>query len=293
MKRRDEVLVGIVATAALALAVIGSLYLARGGLSPGYPVYSVFKWGSGLKQGQPVMLSGVTVGYVDGVEFRRDGHLIVGMRIYKQFGVPKGTTARVVPNGFFGDMMVAMQPTVPTDEAFVPGDTIPAGPPALQLSDVIARVDSIGADLQILTTALRSEFVDKGGLAEIRRTVVSANALITMLGEVAQAQSAELTKTQEALRRIANAVDSATVDSTMRGLKDAAGNVNLLATDLRTTTTRLNGVLAKLEHGDGSAGMLLNDEGMYRDVRSLLQRLDSLTTDFQRNPRKYIKLSIF
>ena len=293
MKRRDEVLVGIVATAALALAIIGSLYLARGGLSPGYPVYSVFKWGSGLKQGQPVMLSGVTVGYVDGVEFRRDGHLIVGMRIYKQFGVPKGTTARVVPNGFFGDMMVAMQPTVPTDEAFVPGDTIPAGPPALQLSDVIARVDSIGADLQMLTTALRSEFVDKGGLAEIRRTVVSANALITMLGEVAQAQSAELTKTQEALRRIANAVDSATVDSTMRGLKDAAGNVNLLATDLRTTTTRLNGVLAKLEHGDGSAGMLLNDEGMYRDVRSLLQRLDSLTTDFQRNPRKYIKLSIF
>ena len=293
MKRRDEVLVGIVATAALALAIIGSLYLARGGLSPGYPVYSVFKWGSGLKQGQPVMLSGVTVGYVDGVEFRRDGHLIVGMRIYKQFGVPKGTTARVVPNGFFGDMMVAMQPTVPTDEAFVPGDTIPAGPPALQLSDVIARVDSIGADLQMLTTALRSEFVDKGGLTEIRRTVVSANALITMLGEVAQAQSAELTKTQEALRRIANAVDSATVDSTMRGLKDAAGNVNLLATDLRTTTTRLNGVLAKLEHGDGSAGMLLNDEGMYRDVRSLLQRLDSLTTDFQRNPRKYIKLSIF
>lgn len=293
MKRRDEVLVGIVATAALALTVIGSLYLARGGLSPGYPVYSVFKWGSGLKQGQPVMLSGVTVGYVDGVEFRRDGHLIVEMRIYKQFGVPKGTTARVVPNGFFGDMMVAMQPTVPTDEAFVPGDTIPAGPPALQLSDVIARVDSIGADLKMLTTALRSEFVDKGGLAEIRRTVVSANALITMLGEVAQAQSAELTKTQEALRRIANAVDSATVDSTMRGLKDAAGNVNLLATDLRTTTTRLNGVLAKLEHGDGSAGMLLNDEGMYRDVRSLLQRLDSLTTDFQRNPRKYIKLSIF
>ena len=32
MKRRDEVLVGIVATAALVLAIIGSLYLARGGI---------------------------------------------------------------------------------------------------------------------------------------------------------------------------------------------------------------------------------------------------------------------
>ena len=91
MKRRDEVLVGIVATAALVLAIIGSLYLARGGLAPGYPVYSVFEWGAGLKQGQPVMLSGVTVGYVSGVEFRRDGNLVVAMRIYDEFEVPLGT----------------------------------------------------------------------------------------------------------------------------------------------------------------------------------------------------------
>jgi hypothetical protein len=32
---------------------------------------------------------------------------------------------------------------------------------------------------------------------------------------------------------------------------------------------------------------------MYRDTRALLQRLDSLTADFQRNPRKYIKFSVF
>ncbi len=293
MKRRDEVLVGIVATAALVLAIIGSLYLARGGLTPGYPVYSVFEWGSGLKQGQPVMLSGVTVGYVNGVEFRRDGNLVVAMRIYSEFEVPLGTTARVMPNGFFGDMMVAMQPTVVSDQSYAPGDTIPAGPPALGISDVIGRVDSIGADLKVLTAALRTEFVDNEGLAEIRRTVANANDLITMLGEVARTQSAELTRTQEALRRIANAVDSAVVDSTMRGLKSAASNVDLLATDLRTTTARLNGVLAKLDSGQGTAGMLLNDAGMYADVRSLLQRLDSLTTDFQKNPRKYINLSIF
>lgn len=293
MKRRDEVLVGIVATAALVLAIIGSLYLARGGLAPGYPVYSVFEWGAGLKQGQPVMLSGVTVGYVNGVEFRRDGNLVVAMRIYDEFEVPLGTTARVMPNGFFGDMMVAMRPTVVTDDSYAPGDTIPAGPPSLGITDVIARVDSIGADLKILTAALRTEFVDNDGLAEIRKTVANANDLITMLGEVARTQSAELTRTQQALRRIANAVDSAVVDSTMRGLKSAAGNVDLLATDLRTTTERLNGVLAKLEAGEGTAGLMLNDPGMYRDMRSLLQRLDSLTTDFQKNPRKYINLSIF
>lgn len=293
MKRRDEVLVGMVATAALAVAIMGSLFLARGGLTPGYPVHAVFPWGAGLKQGQPVMLSGVTVGYVDEVKFRRDGFLIVDLRIYKKFGVPLGTTARVVPNGFFGDMMVALTPSIATDDAFTAGDTIPAGPPSLQISDVIGKVDSIGRDILELTRALNRELVEKQGIAEIRNTVVSAKEMIRTLSQVVAVQSEELTRTQQALRKVVSAVDSARVDSTVTDFRRVAANADSLIGDMRSTTVRLDSVLARLEDGRGSAGKLLNDDGLYRDVRSLLQRLDSLTTDFQKNPRKYIKLSIF
>ena len=129
MKRRDEVLVGIVATAAVGFAVVGSLYLARGGLLPGYEVYSVYDWGAGLRQGQPVMLSGVSVGYVGDVDIRRDGKLVVQMRIYNKYQVPHGTTSKVAPNGVFGDMMVTLHPSKATDDYFVAGDTVPAGPP--------------------------------------------------------------------------------------------------------------------------------------------------------------------
>jgi phospholipid/cholesterol/gamma-HCH transport system substrate-binding protein len=293
MKRRDEVLVGIVSTVALVLLVTGSMLLARGGLAPGYPVYSVFEWGGGLRAGQPVLLSGVSIGYVADVTFRREGTLLVTMRINKRYQVPKGTTASIVPNGVFGDMMVAMRPGEMTLEDFAVGDTIPAGPPSIGIGDVLARVDSVGRDLQGITRALNEELVEQRGIQQLRQTVVNANKLIETLGAVAEEQSAELTRTQQALRRVANAVDSATVDSTVRALASASGAVNTLATDLRETTTRLNTVLGKLEGSDGSAGLLMNDPGLYRDTRGLLSRLDSLTADFQRNPRKYIKLSIF
>lgn len=293
MKRRDEVLVGIVTTIALGLAVVGSMFLARGGLLPGYKMYSQFDWGSGLRQGQPVMLSGVSVGYVDAVDINRSGKLLVTMRIYKKYKVPHGTTSKVAPNGVFGDMMVAMTPTVPTDDYYAEGDTVPAGAPMVGIGEVLTKVDSISQDIHLLTKALRSDLVDRGGLAEVRRTVTSANALIASLGVIAEQQSAELTRTQQSIQRLANSVDAAQVDSTLRGLGEVARNVNQLTTDLRGTTTQLNAVLAKLEKGDGSAGLLLNDPGMYRDVRSLLQRLDSLTIDFQKNPRKYINLTIF
>ncbi len=293
MKRRDEVLVGIVATVALALAVTGSLLLARGGLAPGYPVYSVFSWGSGLRAGQPVLLSGVSVGYVSDVAFRRDGFLVVAMRINNQYRVPKSTTARIVPNGVFGDMMVAMTPGPMTPEDFATGDTIPAGPPSLGIGDVLARVDSIGRDVQAVTQALNREFVENGGLSQLRQTVVKANELISTLGDVAEVQSAELIRTQQALRKVVSAVDSAQVDSTVRAIAGASGAMNTLATDLRGTTERLNAVIARLEGKEGSAGLLMNDPALYNDTRALLVRLDSLTADFQKNPRKYIKFSIF
>jgi phospholipid/cholesterol/gamma-HCH transport system substrate-binding protein len=293
MKRRDEVLVGIVSTVALVLLVTGSMLLARGGLAPGYPVYSVFEWGGGLRAGQPVLLSGVSVGYVSDVRFQREGTLLVTMRINKRYQIPKGTTTSIVPNGVFGDMMVAMRPGAMTLEDYAVGDTIPAGPPAIGIGDVLARVDSVGRDLQGITRALNEELVEQRGIQQLRQTVVNANKLIETLGTVAEEQSAELTRTQQALRRVANAVDSATVDSTVRALASASGAVNTLATDLRETTTRLNAVLGQLEGSEGSAGLLMNDPGLYRDTRGLLTRLDSLTADFQRNPRKYIKFSIF
>ena len=293
MKRRDEVLVGIVAVVALAVAIMGSLFLARGALAPGYPVFAVFPWGAGLRAGQPVLLSGVTVGYVDDVRFRRDGFLVVVMRIDKSFRVPKSTTARVVPNGVFGDMMVAMNPGAMTPDDFAVGDTIPAGAPAVGMGDVLARVDSIGRDLQAITRAVNKEFVEERGLANLRQTVINANRLIETISEVALAQSAELTRTQQSLQRVANAVDSAKIAGTVESMAQAADAVSALSTDLRVTTTRLNSVLQRLEGSDGTAGLLMNDPGLYRDTRALLTRLDSLTADFQKNPRKYIKLSIF
>jgi phospholipid/cholesterol/gamma-HCH transport system substrate-binding protein len=293
MKRRDEVLVGIVTTVALGLAVVGSMFLARGGLLPGYVMYSTFDWGSGLRQGQPVMLSGVSVGYVDAVDINRSGKLLVKMRIYKKYKVPHGTTSKVAPNGVFGDMMVAMTPTRPTDDYYAEGDTVPAGAPMVGIGEVLTKVDSIGQDLQALTKALRREMVDEGGLREVRRTVNSANALIASLNTIAAQQSAELVRTQRSIQRLANSVDSAKVDATLESFGELSRNVGQLTTDLRGTTDRLNGILAKLESGEGSAGQLLTDPGLYRDVRGLVQRLDSLTTDFQKNPRKYINLSIF
>ena len=293
MKRSNEILVGITATVALILAVIGSLWLARGGLQPGYKLFVKFTWGAGLKQGQPVLLSGVNVGFVNAVEIRPDGVLVVQLRVRKNYRIPRGTTASIEPNGFFGDQLVALHPDKPNPATFSPGDTLPSGRVAPSIGDVLARVDTIAANLSVLTTSLRKEFSETNGFAELRHAVKGADLFMADLSRLAEQQNAELTKTQVALRRAVSAVDSATVDSTLRSIKAAAASFGELTADLKGTSERLNATLEKVNSGPGSLGKLMNDPALYGDVRAMVMHLDSLIADFKGNPRKYIKLSIF
>jgi len=128
MKKRDDVLVGIVMAVAIVVAIVGSLWLARGGLSKGYPLYAKFPWSAGLKQGQPVLLGGVNIGYVDEVDLRPNGTVLTTFRVGKEYHVPQGTTATVVANGIFGDMAIALTPKGPNPVSIPPGDTVPVGP---------------------------------------------------------------------------------------------------------------------------------------------------------------------
>jgi phospholipid/cholesterol/gamma-HCH transport system substrate-binding protein len=293
MKRSNEVLVGVTATVALVMAVVGSLYLARGGLQPGYKLFAKFTWGAGLKQGQPVLLSGVNVGFVNNVEIRADGLLIVQLRVRKEYKIPKGTTATIEPNGFFGDQLVALHPDKPNTLTYSPGDTLLSGRATPSVGDVLARVDTIAANFSVLTSALKKELVEGGGFGELRHAVKSADAFMTDLKRIAAEQNAELTKTQFAMRKAASAVDSAVVDSTLRSFKSAAASLNALTADIKETSGKLNATLDRVNNGTGSLAKLMNDPGLYNDVRGLVTRLDSLTADFKKNPRKYIKLSIF
>lgn len=293
MKRRDEVLVGAFTLAAIAVAVLGALWLARGGLSQGYPLYTRFAWGQGLKQGQPVWLSGATVGFVDKITFEPQGTLLVTYRLEEEYRVPKGTTATILPNGFFGDVAVGLVPDKPNTEYFSAGDTIPVGASQAGIQKLTASADTITQGVNALLKGAQREFVDSGGLREMRRTVEAMNRLVAQFGQVTALQSRELQATMVAVRSKAAAIDSQQVDSTVRALRATAGNMSAATTDLKKTTDRVNAILAKLDAGEGTAAKLMNDPGLYNDLRRVLIRVDSLTAEFKKNPRRFINLEIF
>jgi phospholipid/cholesterol/gamma-HCH transport system substrate-binding protein len=294
MRRRDEVAVGVVITIAAAVFILGTLWLARGGLSTGYPLYTKFTWGQNLKQGQPVTLAGVRVGYVGNVDLRDDGYLDVLLRIEEDRKIPLGSIAQVVPVGIFGDVQVALQPKLgPNPRSYQSGDTVPAGPPTPGIGEVLGRVDSIGQSVSRMMRAMESEFVQGGALRDLRRTIASTSAFSAQLQAIAAEQNSNLTATLAAYRRAAGSLDSAKIDATVANLQTTTANFSQFAAHLDSSTVRLNDLLSRVERGEGTAGKLVSDTMLYRDLRNLVSRTDSLLADLKANPRKYINLRIF
>ena len=57
--------------------------------------------------------------------------------------------------------------------------------------------------------------------------------------------------------------------------------------------TNGDSVLSKLNSGQGSLGLLLNDPSLYRNSDSLLTQLRGLVTEVRTNPKKFVSVRIF
>jgi len=300
MKRRDEVLVGIFIIVAVAIGLLGTLWLVRGGLSSGYPLYVKFAWGQNLKPGQPVLLAGVNVGAVADVTLRDDGFLDVVLRVNDDVKVPKNSVASVKPVGIFGDAAIALTPKGPSPVSYSPGDTVPVGPADTDIQAIMNRVDSIGATVQVMTKAINADLVASGGIKDMRRSLAnaaqltqSAARLSLQLNAIAAEQNRNLTATMASLRRAVSAVDSAKIDSTMKNFQTSSATLTKIAQNLDSTSRHANNIIAGLERGEGTAGKLLKDTLLYRDLRGLVTQADSVMADLKANPKKYINLRIF
>ena len=317
MKRRDEVIVGVFVTVAIVVGVVGTLWLARRGFSKSYPMYAQFDWGSNLKTGQPVELAGVQIGSVDQVKLNLAGYLDVTMSIDKQWKIPEGTSATVQNEGYFGDKSIALhpcrrpQPTVGAEgaapvsavkdstpvcrpNAFLPpGDTIPTGKAAPSMDDLLMRVDSVSGQMSLIIHSLQVELVQKNGVQDLHKTILSTNALLVELHQVAAQQSQALSMTLASIRRSAAALDSAALDTTVHNVAATTRNLQAMTAELQKTSSRLDSVIGQVQHGDGTVSKLLNDPGVYNELRTLLARMDSLTADVKANPKKYFNVKVF
>lgn len=147
--------------------------------------------------------------------------------------------------------------------------------------------------------------------AELARTVRLQGRNLDSIAVDVRAGASDLSDAAASLSRTISRVDTATatgevrniVEETQRAsqnIREASARLNALMASLESAEVSLRGVVVKadsifgkVDRGEGSIGLLVNDPSLYRNSDSLLIDLRALIADVKRDPKRYFGLRLF
>jgi phospholipid/cholesterol/gamma-HCH transport system substrate-binding protein len=140
--RKLELFTGLFVLLGLAAIAYLTIKLGTGALIGGktYDIESRFANAGGIHPGCSVLLSGVTVGRVEGVRMDpSDYSAIVTLRITSLLKLPTDSMASVKTSGLIGDKYIALAPGA-DDAILKPGERITLTESAVDLESLIGKI---------------------------------------------------------------------------------------------------------------------------------------------------------
>lgn len=293
-QRSREIQVGVMVAIGIVIFIAGIMFFKRVSLDTDMVKYSVdFSAVEGLRKGDRVQLRGIRVGAVQGFEVL-PGKVRVHVEIEDWVRLYDNAKVVLVLKGLVGEVLVDIEPG---DGTLVqPGHVFEGRNAAsmLALGDkvnaALDQVTALGDDMRGLIGEVRGDGLITDLLATAERT------MLELEGTVAENRSTlrELTTNLADLTgSLDEALGEGQLDTTLIAARDAAEGLTATMAALDETNARLAGLLEKLESGDGTAAMLLNDPSLYVQADSTLQSLQRLTDQLRRNPKSMLKMSLF
>ncbi|MDP6778322.1 MAG: MlaD family protein [Candidatus Latescibacteria bacterium] len=299
--REREVILGAVVFAALVILVIGSMVLSErfAGAAGGYKLVVAFDTVSGLKRGDSVTVRGVKVGKVLEVRLEEGRpRVVIGFEDIR--GLPRDSRIYLKGVGMMGEQMVEVE--MGSANAVYAHEDRVEGIAAGGLAELTANAADIANHLRRAVDVMATP----ENLTRIETILTQMDTSTATLQSILEENRAVIARTLDSLNAASSGV-SGVVDDNREKVAEAVENLRqttgrLSATvegweaasvSLRETLQDVRDVAGKLRDGKGTLGLLLNDEGLYRDLRRTLTSLDSLVSDVKENPKRYFDFSIF
>ena len=147
------------------------------GLTFFHPTYDILLRAQsvgGLKPRAQVLMSGVQVGTVSGMQLAPDGKSVtITLRIYQQYQIYKDARFVIEQSGFLGDQYVAILPTSNEGPKFAPGKEAKAEAP-LDMQEVARSAAGLLVHIDSAATNIND------ALNDARRTIFSTRALTNL-----------------------------------------------------------------------------------------------------------------
>jgi len=313
MKYSKYVKLGVLIVITLAILIWGLSYLkGKDVFKKTNNYFVIYDRIDGLQESNKIIMNGYQVGQVYEIKFLPDnsGRLVVTLMMEQNFKVPVNSVAQIVSSDIMGTRTIKL--IFSQENTFYQsGDTIPGAiesdlkeqvsmqvlPLKNKAEQLLGTVDSAIVALTVILNEDARKNLSQS-FANINRSINNIEKTTSDLQQIVSAQKGNIQLTMENVRDITSALskNSKELENTIKNMSSFSDTLSRLpitpvVENIALASEQLLDLINKMNSTESTAGLLLNDDQLYRSITGLSENLSTLIKDIQTNPKRYLEFS--
>lgn len=293
---RKEIKTGLFAVIVLAVVLFMIEFLkGRDIFSRNNTYYIIYPSVEGLSVSTGVTVGGYAAGIVSNIAYNRQTmDYTVSASISREFEIPEDSYIEIYSADILGTRKLRVRMGSSSVMASS-GDTLRGCMETDMITSITGSLDSL---MKSIGTTVESVnlILDEENRSEVRQLLKRLNNTAGNLDKVSamlQSKSPDIETLLSNLSSISTTLDSAVTAISGTAANAEAVTASLREADLAGMTDSIRSLAGRLQDPDGSIGKLMDSDSLYNALTALSNDLDSLINNIRKDPKKYIKISIF
>ncbi len=315
MTKIKYIIIGIVVSATIAVLVWGINYLkGKNFFITEKQYYVVYNKIEGLTVSNPVTINGLRVGLVRDIYFYPDnsGRIVVKFVLTQDYKIPDSTIAMIYSTDLMGSKGISLNLSN-SNKYYNIGDTLlPATekdlkeqvsaqmlPLKRKAEELMFSMDSVMTVIQYIFNKQTRDNLSKT-FESIKMTVRNLESTSISLDTLMRNEKGKLAIIFDNIESITTNLKNnneklTTILTNFSDISDTLAKANLYKTitNANKVLADASEIFAKIQRGEGSMGMLINNDSLYNNLNRSAYNLDKLLYDINQNPKKYVHFSLF
>lgn len=296
--RNNEVWVGLFVILGV-VAILATLFtLTDAALFRGrYIIGTVVPDAGGIRRGDPVQMRGVNIGRVQAFRISHEG-VEIRLEIEGEYEIPKDSRVELKSFSLLSGLAAIVIPGTSTSYARS-GDRLPGSSEA----GIMETATNI-ADEAEKTLGRVQALLSEGTVKNVEASSDRLKVLLRQLSQVTEEQRRELNGLMTSLRASAGQVEKATagpeLEQALKRIDELTVKAGGTVDSLQRSSGSLEALVARIEKGEGTLGKLASDDALYASLNKTVENLNGaaadlreLLQDVKKNPKRYVKFSLF
>jgi phospholipid/cholesterol/gamma-HCH transport system substrate-binding protein len=281
------------------LAVLGALFVFTDAATfrGRYIVTTLVPSAGGIRRGDPVQMRGVNIGRVQRFKIDKD-NVAIRLEIEGEYPIPNDSRVELKSSGLLGGLIADIVPGSSSVESA--DGTVLAGRTETTFSEVSTKVTAqVEGALDRVERLISNQAID-----DVHASTAELKALLKQLSTATGEQRKELAAISTSLRKSLESMERSSanlektssapeIERTLKRLDSLSARIDTASASLERSSGSLESVMLRIDKGEGTLGKLTRDDALYNNLTEAAANMTKLTEDIRKNPKRYMKLSLF